>query len=302
MVAEVSPWAPELQQLKRRRAYAVARVARLNADIAPRLDWCGTESLPVKCGCGYVGARKTCRQWWLCGACREKRAVTLQADIRRGLDRALSAEVNRWALDGARGMKPQLVLLTLTQKHSGNLTTDQTALANGWRSLYKRMHEEHGRFPYAGVWEVTRGNDGLGHVHLHVAAVWGYRDWSRVREQWLRACPTSARITFVAKRADGKASSPSSVGKYLGAYLAKGCDLRAFDPTLRAEVSAAFYNQRSVISSAHFFTRYEKCCRKCNERYRLVEMEKPTLRDLIPGGQSINLYFHGLEPPSNEHE
>lgn len=294
-----NPWHGDLPQLKRCRAYAVARVARLSADMLPRLSWCGTEPLAIRCGCGYVGARKTCRQWWLCGSCRAKRSPSLAANIRSGLDTALSAAVSEWGARGGVGMKPQIVLLTLTQAHSGNLSADQTALATGWRTLYKRMHEEHGAFPYVGVWEVTRGTDGLGHVHMHIACVWRYRDWGRIREQWVRACPSSQRITFVAKRRDGKASSPSSVSKYLGKYLSKGVDLSGFDGRLRAEVSAAFYNQRSVITSAYFFRRREKCCRKCHERYRLVEEPKPTLDELIPGGLTVNLYFHGLEPPSN---
>lgn len=195
-------------------------------------------------------------------------------------------------------MKPQIVLLTLTQKHSGNLTTDQAALAEGWRALYKRMNEDYGKFPYAAVWEVTTGDDGLGHVHMHIAAIWRYRDWSRVRQQWLRACPTSQRITFVAKRRDGKPSSPSSTAKYLGKYLSKGVDTRSFNPWLRAEVSAAFYNQRSVLASLGFFKKYEKCCKKCNERYRLEEVPKPDPFERLPS-MSLNLFFHGLEPPAN---
>lgn len=305
IVSEGSPWDPELPTLKKKRSYALARVARLNADIGPRLDWCGTESLPVRCGCGYVGARKTCRQWWLCGECRYKRSRGLQADIRHGLDAALSAERDEWAREGARGQEPQIFLITLTQKHSGNLSKDQDALASGWRKLYKRMHEEYGAFSYVGVWEVTRGRDGLGHVHMHIAVVWRYRDWWRINEQWRRACPTSRRITFVPPRKkkdhEGKPlkSTAASVANYLGAYLTKGCDVAAFDPKLRAEVSAAFYNQRSVISSSHFFRKRDKCCRKCNERYRLEEMPRPTLADLIPGGQTIVLDFTRVKPPPN---
>jgi hypothetical protein len=160
------------------------------------------------------------------------------------------------------------------------------------------MHEEHGRFPYVGVWEVTRGTDGLGHVHMHVACVWQWRDWGRIREQWMRACPESQRITFVAGRRDGKPSTPSSVAKYLGKYLSKGADASSYGPYLRAEVSAAFYNQRTVISSSHFFRRFEKCCRKCNERYRLVEPEKPDPFERLPSIE-LHVYAHGLEPPSN---
>jgi hypothetical protein len=272
--AESGPWDAQLPRLKSCRAYAVARVARLTCDIAPRLDACGVESLPIACACGLVGAKKTCRQWWLCGSCRAKRAPSLEHDIRKGLDAALSGEVAAWGAAGGLGMRPQLVLLTLTQKHTGDLSADQGALSDGWRKMYKRLHEDHGAFPYVGVWEVTKGTDGLGHVHMHVAVIWRYRDWSRVREQWLRACPTSQYLDIKAKRRDGKASSPGSVAKYLGKYLSKGADVGAFDPRLRAEVSAAFYNQRSVITSVYFWRRIEKCCAKCRERYRLVEIER----------------------------
>lgn len=290
----------QLDALKRRRAYAVARVARLSADIAPRLDGCGLESLPIGCGCGLVGAKKTCRQWWLCGDCRVQRGATLAHDIRKGLDAALTAEVMRWGDGGGVGMRPQLILLTFTTAHTGDLTADHEAIANGWRGLYKRMHEDYGeKFPYVAVWEVTPGTDKLGHVHLHVAVIWRYRDWSRIREQWVTACPSSLYLDIKKRRRDGKDSSPSSVAKYLGKYLSKGADVGAFDARLRAEVSAAFYNQHSVMTSSGFWRRVEKCCRTCSERYRLLEVEpmQPMERD----GQAgiLSLYFHGLEPPSN---
>lgn len=290
------------ERLKRKRKYAVDRVQRLRADIAPRLMTCATEGLPIACKCGPVGAKKTCRQWWLCRDCRAKRSPSLCADIRRGLDAALEREVTAWGRRGGVGTKPQIVLLTLTQKHSGNLSADQSALALGWRKLYKRMNEDYAKFPYVAVWEVTRGRDGLGHVHMHIAVVWAYRKWSRVRKQWERACPSSQYITFVKKRRDKetgreKASSPASVANYLGKYLSKGVDVNAFDGTLRAETSAAFYNQRSVFTSLHFWQSRVKCCRKCNERYRLVEVEPVSFFETVPNGV-LNLYFHGLEPPN----
>jgi len=289
----------ELDKVLRQRAYAVARVARLTADIAPRLDGCGLESLAIACACGLVGAKKTCRQWWLCGDCRAKRTPTLGHDIRKGLDWALSAAVTEWGAQGGIGVRPQLVLMTLTTLHTGDLVADQTALAEGWRKLYKRMHEDHGACPYVGVWEVTPGKDGLGHVHIHLALVWRYRDWGRIREQWLNACPSSQYLTFVAKRKDGKASSAGSVAKYLSKYLAKGADLRAFTPHLRAEVSAAFYNQRSVLSSERFWRRVTKCCKKCHERYRLAP-ESITVDVWYPvpvSKEHPNGWRFGVEPP-----
>lgn len=282
--------------LRSRRAYAVARVARLTADIAPRLDACGVEGLPIACACGPVGAKKTCRQWWLCGECRARRGVTLQQDIRRGLAAALEREVMTWGDNGGRGMRPQLILLTLTQRHSGDIIADQEALAVGWRKLYVRMHEDYGAFPFVGVWEVTRGRDGLGHVHMHVAAVWRYRDWSRIREQWVVGCPTSAYLDIKQRRKDGKDSSPSSVSKYLGKYISKGVDVSAFSPEMRADVSAAFYNKRSVLTSHNFWRREPKCCRTCLERYRMVEVEHPSILESMRPGV-LSLYFHGLSPP-----
>jgi hypothetical protein len=302
-LADVVPDGTELQavevaRMKRCRAYAVARVQRLGADIVPRLVDCGEESLPIACGCGFVGAVKTCRQWWLCGACRARRSPALGAEIRRGIDAALVEAITEWGANGGRGMRPQIVLLTLTQKHTGDLSADQAALAAGWRGLYKRMHEDYGAFPYCGVWEVTRGRDGLGHVHMHLAVVWTYRDWGRVREQWQAACPTSQYLDIKRKRKDGKPSSAASVANYLGKYLSKGADVGGFDGRMRAEVSAAFYNQRSVITSRYFWRKTPKCCRKCMQRYRLVEVEPRHILDCVPAGSFVlHVYGPGCDPP-----
>ncbi len=285
-----------IEALRRRRAYAVARCKRLRADLMPRIDECGTEHLPIACRCGLVGATVSCRQFWLCGTCRAKRTPTLGAGIRRGLDRALSAEIDEWAKRGARGTKPRLVLLTFTTKHTGDLSADHESIAVGWRKLYKRMHDDHGWFPYVGVWEVTPGRDGLGHVHLHVSAVWRYRDYERVQEQWKRACPTSCHVDIVADRKDKKESTPGSVSNYLGKYLSKGADTSRFTAWMRAEVSAAFYNQKAVITSEKFWVREPKCCPKCHDRYRLVEIELPSLAYRLPN-IVVSLVFHGLEPP-----
>lgn len=193
-------------------------------------------------------------------------------------------------------MRPEIRLITLTQRHSGNLSDDQQALMAGWRALYKRMHEEYGRFPYVGVWEVTRGRDGLGHVHLHLAVIWQWRDYKRIRAQWERACPSSMQFDIVRKRRDGRPSTPTSIANYVGKYISKGVDLDAFTPRLRAEVSAAFYNQRSVVTSLGFWRREPKCCAKCHDRYRLVEIELPALAYRLPENV-LHLVFHGLEPP-----
>jgi len=302
-IANLGPEAPELDELKRRRAYAVSRVAKLRGDIAPRLVECGVEPLAIVCGCGPVPARKTCRQWWLCADCRAKRTPSLTRDIRNGLKHALDNEVKEWGRNGGRGQAPQIFLLTLTQQHSGDLGVDQGAIAEGWRGLYKRLNEDNGKFPYVGVWEVTKGTDGKGHVHMHVAVVWRYRDWKRIRAQWETACPTSMYLDIKKRRKDGKDSSPSSVAKYLGKYLSKGADVGAFTPVLRAEVSAAFYNKHSVLTSKGFWRRLTKCCQKCMERYRL-STEDPVIEvwhrvppsELHPNGWKFGVYVEESIP------
>jgi len=60
-----------------------------------------------------------------------------------------------------------------------------------------------------------------------------------------------------------------------------------FDGRLRAEVSAAFYNQRSVITSLYFWRRSEKCCATCHERYRLIELEPLDPFARIPMGALV---------------
>lgn len=281
--------------IKRKRSYAVSRVQRLRADIAPRLDDCSTEFLPIACACGLVGATQACRQFWLCATCRAKRTGPLSADIRRGLRAALDREVEAWGREGARGMRPELRLITLTVRHSGNLSTDQQAIARGWRSLYKRMHEEYGAFPYVGVWEVTPGRDGLGHVHMHLAVIWRWRNYKRIREQWERACGSSLQFDIKRKRRDGRASTPTSITSYIAKYVSKGVDIAAFTPRLRAEVSAAFYNQRAVITSLGFWMREPKCCAKCKCRYRLVEIEAAPYADRFHG--PVDLYLPKARPP-----
>jgi hypothetical protein len=174
------------------------------------------------------------------------------ARMRAGLEAAIAARPGE-----------MIVLVTLTLRHSGDLEVDRKALAGGWRRLYKSLHDEYGKFPYVGVWEVTPGADGKGHLHMHVAVVWPWRDWSHVRALWLRACPESERITFVAGRRDGRRSDPKSVANYLGKYLSKGIETIDYTPELRTRIVAASYNTRWVFTSRRFWITFVPLCQRC---------------------------------------
>lgn len=179
------------------------------------------------------------------------------ARIRAGLENAVA--------NAPRGHR--IVLITLTLAHSGDVECDRRELAEGWRKFYKSLHRRGwGRFPYVGVWEVTPGVDGLGHIHAHIAALWPWRDWSICRSLWLAACPRSERITFVAGRRDGHASTPKSCANYLGKYMSKGVDGVDFTRELRTRVVVGTYNTRWVFTSRRFWILFVPLCQGCQCR------------------------------------
>jgi hypothetical protein len=169
------------------------------------------------------------------------------------------------ALKPRAGWRPgKIVLLTITLRHSGDVARDRADLAEGWRAFRKSLWRRWGWFPFVGVWEVTPGTDGDGHVHGHVAVVWPWRDWGEVRELWLAACPRSERITFVASRRDGRESTPRSVANYLGKYLAKGVQHADMTPQLLARVLAGTYNTRWLFTSRGFWQIFVPRCKVCS--------------------------------------
>lgn len=239
--------------------YALARAAAARRKYSRKLAKCERRGQRVKCGCrGWRGVHLyACRQHLVCTTCQRARARRLGARIRAGLEGAVSG-----APYGHR-----LVLLTLTLRHSGDIAEDRAALARGWRAFYKALYRRGwGKFQYVGTWEVTPGEDGLGHIHAHVAVLWPWRDWSVCRELWLDACPESERITFVGARRDGLQSSPKSVANYLAKYISKGVDGAEFTRELRARVVAGTYNTRWVFTSRRFWILFEPRCQRCSCR------------------------------------
>jgi len=236
--------------------YALRRADALARPYRRKIERCSTSGTRVKCGCkGWRGVHpRTCRQHLMCAACARARSRRLGMRVRAGLESAMAG----------RSDADRLVLLTLTVRHSGDLARDREALAGGWRRFYQRLHRRGwGKFPYVGVWEVTTGADGLGHLHMHVAVVWPWRDWSVCRRLWLDSCPESERITFVAGRRDGQRSTAKSVAKYLGKYITKGVNTVDFSPELRSRVIAASYNVRWIFTSRRFWILFRPLCQHC---------------------------------------
>lgn len=235
--------------------YAVNRARALNRTYVEKIGRCAKRGVRIKCKCrGWRGVRWFgCRQHLTCERCCQQRSRQLGQRIRAGLEVA----------HAGAGPGAKLVLLTLTVRHSGDVARDRDAIAAGWRRFYKALRARWGAWPYVGVWEVTAGADEQGHVHAHVAVVWPWRDWGEVRKLWLRACPESERIHFVAARRDGRPSDARSVGRYLGKYLAKSTQDDGITRELRADVVAMAYGQRSVFTSRGFWQPWHPVCKCC---------------------------------------
>ncbi len=258
-----------------RRKYAANRAAALGRDLRPAVDQCGKRARDMRCGC--VGPSRpsremrmvefNCRQHLVCDRCSKKRSRRLRARMREGLAFHLEREHAEWKARGCRrGERPQIVLMTLGVRHTGDVQTDRDALSSGWRAFYKALHRRGLAGPYVGVWEATSGRDGLGHVHMHVAIVWPFVDWGLVRELWVASCPESEVIDLKGSkpRRDGRPTTGWSAANYLGKYISKGVSFEGMGEILAADVVAASYNQRLVITSRKFWQPWDRphceCC------------------------------------------
>ncbi|HLF23149.1 MAG TPA: hypothetical protein VI565_04435, partial [Burkholderiales bacterium] len=270
----------------RRYVYATQRVGSLGRDLSPKLRACGMTVFPIACGCPSSRAwgAMTCRQSWLCKRCRKARARKIAGKVEVALDARMAAETER-AQNGAFGFGGwrstlRIVLVTLTVRHSGDIARDRDRILRGWQNVRKRYHEEWGRFPSVLVWEVTPGDDGLGHVHAHVACVWPHRDWKKIRRWWMAGthdgkAPTdtnaTARINFSCgfrfknqpRNTKQQPTTARTMARYLAKYISKGADSSAFSSELTAMVSAAFYNQRSIVTSHRFWLPRDLKCPCC---------------------------------------
>jgi hypothetical protein len=182
----------------------------------------------------------------------------MRARIWSGLEAAAAA--NRGAM---------VVLITITLRHSGDVAADRKALADGWRRFYLAYRRRFGAFPYVGTHEVTPGDDGLGHPHAHIVALWPWRDWGKLNALWRACCPQSEQINFRASR------TVKYAARYVSKYVSKGVQEAAFTPELRARILAGTYGTRWVFSSVRFWAPFEPACRCCGEPVRRAMLRNP---------------------------
>ena len=328
----------------RRFVYAARRIGGLNKSIGPRIIDCGRHRFTAQCGCRWFVGEFTCRQAWLCGRCRRAVARRRSAKLAAALEQRLADEQARFERDAARvrstkwtrtrsgrdrrrkfgglgskdrhladsaqghamcsGRDVRIVMMTITIRHSGDVALDHERIWKGFTYFRKKYHSRWGRFPYAQIWEVTPGADGLGHVHAHVALIIPWRPFATLRRWFVTGCgrdpeadqydaseqPDPQRrgrslcehvnfSTGYSRKGTRRksASTGRSAAKYLAKYVSKGVDVAGFSAELRADVSACFYSKRSISTSWRFWVPRLCACEHCGEHF--VRVEAPSLHD-----------------------
>jgi len=269
---------------------------------------CGQRWRSVACGCGPIEFKVGCDQPQLCGPCRRRHTRKWQQRITKGLDAALRAARARYHETPRyrrRGMLPGIYLMTLTAPHSGDLATDRERMGKAVRKLLKHANKYRWWSTYALTWEATNGDDGLGHMHCHLAVISGWIPYRReeviggidAQERWdsesPNARPVSPRIkrrVYLSERGlhdvwrdampgalvlDVKAPRQGSDdaatgGQYLAKYVTKGVDPSEFTGRKAGELLVAFRGCRKVSTSQSFWDRSIPECECCGTRYRSV--------------------------------
>ncbi len=251
-------WAELVPQLQQRirgrqprkwhhdRARAVAKPRTLRA------EQCGTQVGWLYCGCKRRPMYDRCRVRDLCESCRSRWSKRAYARSIKALREQGELEWYRWEKEGRRpGMRPALVLLTLTIRDSGDLARDEGILKAAWHDWRAWLRGRLGRsWPYELRVEVTPGTGGLGHVHLHAIGLLPWVSWEDANAAWRRAVSrkgghsTQWDISATRASVDGMRRA----ARYLAKYSAKGEDLRHL-PTLAASWRVAHYGRRTTTAS-----------------------------------------------------
>jgi len=249
--------------------YARDRARAIALDPHERVEQCGTRKLWVRCGCRFVAVPVGCGQRWLCPTCSDRFYKRQFRKLRRATRRHERAAYQVWRDRGRpRKAHKRWVLLTLTVRHSGDLSADRARLIGAWKRLRQWCWARIGQFPFALVWEVTPGRDGKGHLHAHVAALWPFIDYDEVREEWLRATEGwSTRINIQSAK-----KGPGGAASYLAKYASKGVELDGMHDHLAAHAIATNYGKRLVTTSHRFWFPLDPACKSCHERFGVAQL------------------------------
>jgi len=288
--------------------WAEQRARALSMSRADVVASCDKRWRSVACGCSTVELKVGCDQPQLCGRCRKRHSAKWSKRITLGLDDALTRERKRyWQTPRyrRRGRAPGVYLLTLTAPHTGDLEVDRIRMGKAVRKLLKYATAEGWWSTYALTWEATQGEDGLGHMHAHMAVISSWIPYSAeqvltrdpnaltprrpgerrrkprgLHDVWRDAMPGALVLDVQAPRTN--ADDAASAAGYLAKYVTKGVDSAEMTGRKAGELLCAFRGRRKVTTSARFWRHVEPGCECCGERWRSLGAPE-SLQELMPG-------------------
>lgn len=269
----------------RERAGVLRRRARRLGDTA-RTDWhlaranscdrqladvaaeCGTKYLVTSCNCEAKARAASCGRYKYCDSCLTARRRQTHARMTKGLAGALAS------YPGA-----EVYMCTVTTWHSGDITADLKFLKRAVPEFLERSRNFGALGPYVYVYELTNGDDGLGHVHAHIALLARWMDYHGSADQWRAVSArhgrpgTDERKLQVPNYQRGRDGDPrrtqGEVASYLAShslpsYLCKAEESDGLTDDKLGDWIGATYGKRTVITSKGFWTDKTasvcKCC------------------------------------------
>lgn len=224
--------------------------------------------------CGIVSA---------CEKCAKRRRGNLYKRLARGLGAAHRRAMAEWSRAGRpRGWRPDVQLLTLGMRPDGTIAERAKALQKGWERFRARLHVNDGAaLPFFRVPELTDGTEEVGHLHMHVAVIWPWRDLRELDRAWSDAMDGRANNVDVRgrKRAGKNVAKAAS---YVAGYVQKqGCSTRSLE--LRAEWLDAIADGRRTYSNSRglLAPREPGCsCPECKGPETVLAVERRMPREL----------------------
>ena len=246
--------------------YRARSLALARADL---VAVCGERWRTVGCRCGHREFRVDCKQTQLCGRCRSRHWQRWSRRITKAMDQALRAARAEWhRAPGRRGMVPGVYLITLTMPHGGDIEGDRKRMGEAVRRLFKVATHRQWWSTYALTYEVTPGDDKLGHVHAHLAAISSWIPYDELHAAWRAAMP-GALVLDVSPPRRGSDQASMAAG-YLAKYVTKGIEVADFTGRKAGELLCAFRGRRKVTTSRHFWLPPVHTCECCGELFRSV--------------------------------